>query len=100
MFSQVSYNSMENDKSRWNQFGGTGVTISEDLRARKSEHGSDPTKLDRWTFVRVHRRQGEATVFVSTYRPCKNKIGPGSVWSQQNQYWEEERTKTTKKQQS
>jgi hypothetical protein len=82
-FPQVSYNSMENDKSQWNQFGGTGVTISEDLRARKSKHGSDPTQLGRWTFVRVHGRRGEATVFVSAYRPCKNKTGPGSVWSQQ-----------------
>jgi hypothetical protein len=89
-YSQVSYISTENEKSRWNQFGGTGVTILEDLRARKSDHGGDPMKLGRWTFVRVHGRRGEATVFVSAYRPCKNKIGPGSVWSQQDRYYQQE----------
>jgi hypothetical protein len=89
-FSQVSYNSTENDKSRWNQFERTGVTISEDLMARKSKHGSDPTKLGRWTFVRVHGRRGEATVFVSAYRPCKNKTGPGLVWSEQDRYYQQE----------
>ena len=89
-FSHLGYNSNENDMSDWRQYGGTGVTITEDLRSRKSSHGADPTKLGCWTWIRIYGRNGEATVFVSAYRPCKNITGISTVLSQQERYFQGE----------
>ena len=89
-YSNVRYNSTENDISRWKQYGGTGVTITEDMRARKSDDGGDPTKLGRWSYVRIHGRRGESTIFVSAYRPCKNTKDTGSVWMQHDRYYQQE----------
>ena len=48
-----------------------------------SDKGSDPTGLGRWTWVCIEGKSGEATVFVSVYRPCKNTSGTLTVWNQQ-----------------
>ena len=66
-YSRLSYNTNDGDSAAWNQYGGTGVTLNADLRSRMTTKGSGPTKLGRWTWVRIEGKAGESTVFVSAY---------------------------------
>ena len=70
-YSRLSYNTNDGDSTAWNQYGGTSVTLTADMRSRMASKGSDPSKLGRWTWVRIEGKAGESTVFVSAYRPCK-----------------------------
>ena len=90
-YSHLSYNTNDGESTKWNQYGGTGITLNADLKSRMTTSGSggDPTKLGRWTWVRIGGKDGIATVFVSAYRPCKNTSGLHTVWSQQEQYFKE-----------
>ena len=76
---------------RRNQYGGTGVTLTADMKSRMASKGSDPTKLGRWTWVRIEGKAGESTVFVSAYRPCKSTTGMDTVWNQHVRYYQRER---------
>ena len=49
--------------------------------------GGDPTKLGRWTWVRICGKDGVTTVFVLAYRPCKSVNGLNAVWNQQVLYF-------------
>ena len=60
------------------------------MRSGMADKYSDPTKLGRWTWVRIEGKAGEATVFVSAYRPCKNTKGMSTVWNQQVRYFQRE----------
>ena len=53
--------------------------------------GSDPTKLGRWTWVRIEGKAGESTVFVSAYRPCESTNDTDTVWNQHVRYYQEVR---------
>ena len=89
-FTRLSYNTNDNDP-KWNQYGGTGITLNADMRARKEKDGvgSDPTKLGRWTWTKICGKGDITTVFVSAYRPCHNPDGLHTVWSQQARYFKD-----------
>ena len=91
-FSRLSYNTNDGDTACWNQYGGTGVTLTADMKSRIVDKGSDPTKLGWWTWVRIEGKAGESTVFVSAYRPCRNTTGIDTVWSQHVRCYQQERT--------
>ena len=46
-FSCLSYNTNDNDTACWIQYGGTGVTITADMKSRMEDQDSDPTKIAR-----------------------------------------------------
>ena len=52
-----------------------GVTLTADMKSRMVSKGADPTKLGRWTWVRIEGKASECTVFVSAYHPCKSIKG-------------------------
>ena len=68
-YSCLSYNTNNGKATKWNQYGGTGITLNADLKSRMTTRGSggDPTKQGRWTWVRIVGKDGIATVFVSAY---------------------------------
>ena len=73
-FTCLSYNTNDGKDTKWNQYGGTGITLNADMRSRmiKGGVGGDPTKLGRWTWTSIGGKDGIATVFFSAYRPCHN----------------------------
>jgi len=85
-FTYISNNTTED--SPWNLTGGTGFTIHHSLLSHKSSHGSDPTGLGRWTFVRLKGKHDSSISIFSAYRPCKNTTSLGSVWCQQQRYFQ------------
>ena len=48
---RLSYNTNNGEGTKYNQYGGTGITLNADMRARmtKGDWGGDPTNLMRWT---------------------------------------------------
>ena len=74
-YSRLTYNTNDGDSTPWNQYEGTGVTLTTDMKSRMASKGPYPTKLDQWTWVRIEGKAGESTVFVSVYCPCKNMKG-------------------------
>ena len=63
------------DETPWNLVGGTAITIDGGFLAHKATNGigKDPTKLGRWTWMRLFGRDQIHTRFVSAYRPCRNQ---------------------------
>ena len=90
-FTRLSYNTNDGTNTKWNQYGGTGITLNTDMRARKAKDGvgGDPTKLGRWTWTKICGKGDITTVFVSAYRPCHNPDGLHTVWSQQARYFKD-----------
>ena len=80
---KLSYNTNDGPDTPWNQYEGTGITVNTNLKSRMSDKRSDPIGFGRWTWVRIEGKAGEATVFVSAYRPCKNTLWTLTVWNQQ-----------------
>ena len=82
-FSQLNYNihNNKNDASSgpWRQYGGTGFAINENFRARKVDHGGNSCNLGRWSWVNIEGKDNKCTVFISSYRPCKNTAGINTV---------------------
>ena len=64
--------------------------INENLRARMADHGSNAFNLGRWYWVKIEGKDNECTVFISTYRPCKNTACINSVWNQQVRFFQRE----------
>ena len=60
------------------------------MKSRIADKGSNPTRLGSWTCVQIEGKAGEAIVFVSAYRPCKNTTGMSTVWNQQLRYFQRE----------
>ena len=52
---RLSNNTNDVVGTKWNQYGGTRITLNADMRARvtKDGLGIDPTKLGRWTWTQV-----------------------------------------------
>ena len=92
-FSRGSFSVVEYNKAikcdDWKQPGGTGITINENMVSRKDKEGSgfDETGLGRWSWVRIEGKAKELTVFISAYRPCKNRKDLNSVWNQQERFF-------------
>ena len=51
-YSRLSYNTNDGDSAAWNQYGGTGVTLTAVMRSRMAFKGLDPSKLGRWTWAK------------------------------------------------
>ena len=58
-YSRLSYNTNDGDSTAWNQYGGTSVTLTADMKSRMASKGADPTKVGRWTWVRMEVGLGE-----------------------------------------
>ena len=88
-FTRLSYNTNNGNDTKWSQYGGTGITLNANMRARNSQHGvgGDPTKLGSWTWTKIGGKDDITFVFVSTYCLCHNPDGMHSVWSQQARYF-------------
>ena len=82
-FSLVSSNKNLMHETPWNLTGGTAITIDEGFLAHTTTNGmgKDPTKLGRWTWMRLRGKDQIHTRFVSAYRPCKN-VGISTTWTQ------------------
>ena len=52
-YSRLSYNTNDEDNTPWNQYGCTSVTLTADMKSQMVSKGVDPTKLGRWTWVRL-----------------------------------------------
>ena len=61
------------------------------MKSRMASKGPDPTKLGRWTWIRIEGKTDESTVFVSAHRPCKSTSGIDTVWNQHARYYQDER---------
>ena len=85
----LSYNTNDGPGTNWRQYGGSGFTINEDMKARMIQNG-DQTKLGRWTWKKIGGKDGIATVFVSAYRPCHSTKGLKTVWRQQARHFKRE----------
>ena len=79
-YSHLSYNTDDGNSTLWNQYGDTGVTLTADMKSRMASKGTNPSKLGRWTWVRIEGKAGESTVFVSAYCPCKKEVP--TIWIQ------------------
>ena len=77
--SRLSYNTKDGDDKLWNQYGGTGVTLTADMKSPMVAKDADPSKLGRRTWVSFEGKVGESTVFVSAYCPCKSITGISTV---------------------
>ena len=73
----------------WNQTGGTGFTLNQQMTSHKLDHGCDPTGLGRWTFVRFKGKHNTTICMISAYRPCRTTTCLGSVWNQQRRYFQD-----------
>ena len=50
-YTHLSYKTNDGENTKWNQYGGTGITLAVNMKSRMTEKGSkgDPTKLERWS---------------------------------------------------
>ena len=78
-----------NEDSDLRQYGGTGLTISPLFRSHQIFHGSDPTKLGRWTNDRFRGIANTTIRTIAAYRPCNNDVGVDTVWNQHVRYFQE-----------
>ncbi len=78
--SVMAYNSKDQDDSVY-QFGGVGITITDEMAHRVVETGKDPYGMGRWAWSRIRGQEGVHTRTVSVYRPCQIG-GPESVGAQ------------------
>ena len=90
-FTRLSYNTNNGKDTKWNQYGGAGITLNADMKARMAKGGSsgDPPKLGRQTWASIGGKDDIATVFVSVYRLYHNPDCLHTVWSQQARYFKE-----------
>ena len=61
----LSYNT--NAPSVLDLFEGTGLSIHRSLHSRKLSSGADPTRLGRWTFIRLRGKCSSSISFFSAY---------------------------------
>lgn len=82
-YTRLSYNTHNNDNVTWNQYGGTGVTLTVNIKSQIYSKWADPSKLGRWTWARINGKAVKATVSSSSaYQLCKNVKGLSTVWNQ------------------
>ena len=88
---RLSYNTNDDEGTKWNQYDGTGITLNANTRERmtKGGWGIDPTKLGKWTLTRIGGKDGIATVSVSAYRAYHNRDSLHTVWRHQTRYFKE-----------
>lgn len=69
--------------------GGTSVWTMGTARDRSSTMGTDESGLGRWSWTRLAGREGITIRIISCYRPTYNPRYPGSTWSQQRAYFDD-----------
>ena len=70
------------------QPGGTAIIVRDSHTGRICGSGRDPSGLGRWVWVQLRGHHGSRLRIVSAYRPVYNPRDPGSVWSQQQAFFE------------
>ena len=70
------------------QWGGTGMLAHGLVSHFAAGSGADKSGLGRWTWSRFSGKNGTYLRCVSFYRPCKNRIGSASVWSQHKAHFQ------------
>ena len=71
----VFNNNIKDTKAKLNgsQFGGTGILISAPMANSSSEASGNPTKLGRWTSIKITGKNNHTLHIVSMYRPVESK---------------------------
>ena len=64
-YTRLSYNTNDGENTKLNQYGGTCITLTTNMTSIIIEKGSVgvPTKLGRWSWVRLGGKYGIATVY-------------------------------------
>ena len=68
------------------QFGGTCTGVTGKWSGRISEQGMDSHGLGRWSFVKIHGKNGRAVLIATIYQACKasiSTIGSKTAYAQQ-----------------
>ena len=86
-YSCVSYNNNDGDNALWNQYSGTSITLTANMKSCLASKRTNPIKLGRWTWVWIEGKVGESTVFVSAYKSCNSINGMSIVWIQHDIYY-------------
>ena len=76
----AAYNKLDQHKSP-TLYGGTSLTLFNQMAIRQQQHGVDDRGLGRWTWVATAGRNNCKTMIISAYCPCISH-GPSSVWTQ------------------
>ena len=63
--------------------GGTSVRVINRMVDKVDRFEEDPSGMGRWCSVRIRGKNGMMLTLFSAYRPCTNKKGKKSVYSQQ-----------------
>ena len=87
----LSHNCRELSMTGMHQYGGTGMTLKEEMIGRKIDQGRDESGLGRWVWCYLQGKDNLNLRLIAAYRPCKNKKGEESVWNQHQRYWHTER---------
>ena len=77
----AAYNRLDQGDTK-DLYGGTSVTLFNDVALRKQQHGADPRQLGRWTWATIEGKNNCKTIIISAYCPCKGNGGATTVWAQ------------------
>jgi hypothetical protein len=84
----VLNNNLKDTKGKLNgeQYGGTGILAYEPAASASSEAGGDPTKLGRWSSLRIQGKGNHAIRLISLYVPVTSSE-VHSVYQQHKRYF-------------
>ena len=86
--SVLAYNTQETELiSSPFQAGGAGLTLGDELTARKTDFGIDPSGIGRWAWIKITGKSGFTVVLIASYRPNNNRRDAGSVWNQHRRHF-------------
>ena len=78
----AAYNKLDPRKTK-ELYGGTSLTLFNEVALRKQKNGADPRKLGRWTWTTIEGKNECKTLILSAYCPCRSTNGgPTTVWAQ------------------
>lgn len=81
----------------WKRHGGMAITAESNLMMHFHSKGKYEHSLNRWTWMRFRGWQGVFLRVISAYKPCKNRTGNHSVWTQQVNYFQKKASVTRPK---
>jgi hypothetical protein len=67
--------------------GGTCTGLTQQYCGRYQNSGSDPHGLGRWSFIRLHGKDGKSINIVTAYRVCRLTIGKTDTSTAFHQEW-------------
>lgn len=71
----------------WKRCGGTAITAESNIMTHFHSKEKNLHNLGQWTWIRFRGQQGVHLRVISAYKPCKNRTGNHSVWTQQVNYF-------------